>query len=84
MIQQSQPTVQIVRQSSPIGSKGLLNLLLAVCQKAKEETEAERGDNILSQESSDIEDDHTLLPHIIFADENFSEINSLSSEEENE
>lgn len=45
VIQQSQPTVQTVRQSSLIESEGLLNLLLAACQRAEKETKAERGDN---------------------------------------
>ena len=37
--QQSRP---IARQSSPIGSEGALNLLLAACQRVEEEAEAER------------------------------------------
>ena len=70
VIQESQPTMQTVRQSSSIGSESLLNLLLAACQRAEEEAEAGKGDNTSSQESSDVENDHTSLPHAIFVDEN--------------
>ena len=62
MIQQSQPTMQTVRQSCLIGSEGQLNLLLAACQRPEEEVEAERGDNTLSQKNSNVENDHALLP----------------------
>lgn len=84
MIQQSQLTVQTVKQNSPIWSEGPLNLLLVAYQRAKKEAEAEKRDNILFQESFDIEDDYTLLPYAIFANENLSETDSLSSEEEND
>lgn len=76
--------MQTIRQSSPIGSEGPLNLPLAACQRAEKEAEAERGDNASSQESSDVEDDPTLSPHATFAEENLSEADSLSSKEEND
>lgn len=84
VIQQSQSKVQTIRQSSPIRSKSPLNILLAACQRVKNKAEAEREDNTLSQESSDIEDNYTLLPHTIFADENLLEINNSLSKEEND
>lgn len=61
-----------------------MNLLLAACQRAKEEAEAEKGDNTLSQESFDVKDNHTLLPHTIFADKNLSKTDNSSSKEEND
>lgn len=63
VIQQSQLTVQTVRQSSLIGLEGLLNLLLVACQKVEEEMEAKRRNNTLFEESSNIKNDHTLLLH---------------------
>lgn len=61
-----------------------MNLLLAACQRVEKETEAEREDNALSQESSDVKDDLTLLPHATFVEESFLEADSLSSKEKND
>ena len=71
----------ITRQSSPIGSEGQLNLLLAACQKAEKEAEAEKGGNSSSLNSLDIEE---TIFHTAFLDDGLSEVVSLSSEEENE
>lgn len=87
-----QQSLQTLRQSSPIGSEGPLNLLLAACQRAEEEAEAERGDNISSIENSDVEEIQALLPHAAFvsrdldllSEDCLSEADSSTSEEGND
>lgn len=46
VIQQSQSTVQTIKQSFPIRLESPLNPLLAAYQKAEEEAKAEKKDNI--------------------------------------
>ena len=75
--------METVRQSSLIGADGPLNVLWVAYWRAEEEAEAKKGDNTLLQESSNVKNDHILLPHSIFADENLLETDSLSSKEEN-
>lgn len=70
-----QQSRQIVRQSSPIGSEGPFNLLLAACQKAEKEAEADRGGNSLSLESSDVDEEETVSP-TAFSEDDLSESDS--------
>ena len=65
------------RQSSPIGSEGALNLLLAACQRAEEEEEAETGE--VAEQISEAEENEAFT-HTVFSSENSLSENSSSEE----
>ena len=78
-----QQSRQTVRQSSPIGSEGPFNLLLAACQRAEKEAKAEKRGNSLSLESSDMDEEETVPP-TAFLEDDLSESDNSTSKEENE
>lgn len=72
-----------MRQSSFIGLKRALNLLLAACKRTERETKVETGE--ISEKNSEVKENKTFI-HIILSSDKFLLENSLeedrSSDEE--
>ena len=66
------------RQSSPIGSEGALHLLLAACERAEKEKEAEIGE--LSEEENSEQEENETFTHTALSSE--GSLSGDSSEEE--
>ena len=71
---------QPTRPSSPIGSEGPLNFLLAACQRAEEEEAAEHEK--ISESNSEIAENEVFIGTIIPSDDSSSERDDTDIEDE--